>query len=221
VGLHFAGCTIDLGARRLWRGADQVHLSPKALDTLKILIERRPAAVSKAELLERVWPAVFVSEASLTRVINEIRRAVGDDARQGGTIRTVHTFGYAFVAEARADAREQYSPGRPRATCLLVSGARTVVLLEGERLVGRAPDSDVWLDSPKVSWRHARIGVSRGSATIEDLGSKNGTLVGDRRIDRPTRLRHGDEIRIGRVRFVFRTAEARQVTETDRHGIRS
>src|SRR2546422_9256486 len=64
------------------------HLSPKAFELLVVLVERRGEAVSKAELLERVWPKVFVSDASLARVVTELRDAIGDDARE--MIRTVH-----------------------------------------------------------------------------------------------------------------------------------
>src|SRR5438093_11337990 len=75
-----------------------MHLSPKAFDLLRVLVDHRDRALSKAELLERVWPGVFVSDASLARVVTEIREAVGDSARAARVIRTVHTFGYAFGA---------------------------------------------------------------------------------------------------------------------------
>lgn len=211
----FGDYTVDLEARRLSRGPDPVHLSPKAFEALKLLIEGRPGALSKAELLERVWRGVFVSEGSLTRAIHEIRAAVGDVAREGHVIRTVHSYGYAFVADARDEARDRISAGSPVTVAYLVSATRTVVLREGEQFVGREPASDVWIDSPKVSWRHARIVVSRAVATIEDLGSKNGTHVEGIRIGSATRLQHGDEVRIGRVKFVFRIEHARQATETD------
>jgi pSer/pThr/pTyr-binding forkhead associated (FHA) protein len=54
-----------------------------------------------------------------------------------------------------------------------------------------------------VSRRHARIEVSAAGAILEDLGSLNGTFVGDRRVDAPTALHEGDEIRIGRERLRF------------------
>jgi len=49
--------------------------------------------------------------------------------------------------------------------------------------------------------------VSRDGVVIEDLGSKNGTFVGGRRIDGPTPLTDGDEVRIGDVSLVFRCRE--------------
>lgn len=213
--LHFGDCTVDVQARRLFRGKDPVHVSPKAFEALKLLIESRPGAVSKAELLERVWRGVFVSEASLTRTINEIRAAVGDVAREGHVIRTVHGYGYAFAADVRDEAHGPVFAGPPGAVAALVSATRSVVLREGEHVVGRDPGSEVWIDSPKVSWRHARIVVSPLVTTIEDLGSKNGTHVQGIRIGSATRLVDRDEVRIGRVKFVFRIEHARQATETD------
>ena len=216
MALRFGSYIVDLDARRLCRGSDQVHLSPKAFDTLKMLIERRPNALSKAEILERVWPNVFVSEASLARVVNEIRTALGDASRDGRVIRTVHSYGYAFAAAVENDS----AGSDPVSTvalsaCLLVSATRTVILRQGEQFAGRDPVSDIWIDSPKISWRHARLLARHTCATIEDLGSKNGTFVRNVRIDGPTVLQHGDEVRFGRSTFVFRVEDARQVTETD------
>jgi predicted component of type VI protein secretion system len=139
-----------------------------------------------------------------------------DIARDGRVIRTIHSYGYSFVAEAEEDPPARDPTGSlPPGACLLVSATRTVILGQGEQLVGRDPGSAVWIDSPKVSWRHARIVTSHAGATIEDLGSKNGTFVGDTRIEAPVALQHGDHVRIGRVGFVFRMETARQVTETD------
>ena len=60
-----------------------------------------------------------------------------------------------------------------------------MTLAEGEHVLGRDPDVEFFLNSPGVSRRHARIRISSGQATIEDLGSKNGTFVGDARVDGP------------------------------------
>jgi DNA-binding winged helix-turn-helix (wHTH) protein len=216
--VRFGQWTVDLDARRLTRGPDPVHLSPKAFDTLKTLVEQRPRAVSKAEILESVWPGVFVSEASLTRVINEIRAALDDIARDGRVIRTIHSYGYSFVAEAEEDPPARDPTGSlPPGACLLVSATRTVILGQGEQLVGRDPGSAVWIDSPKVSWRHARIVTSHAGATIEDLGSKNGTFVADRRLDSPTRLVDGDVISLASVQLTFSAVRTRGSTHTEPH----
>ena len=171
--------------------------------------------MSKAELLGRVWPDVIVSEVSLARSINEIREAVGDD-RRGRIIRTVHSHGYAFVAEIEDADSGQLAANRRRHTAgWLISATRTLALHEGQQIIGRDPTLEICLDSPRVSRRQAQIAIAGNFATIEDLGSKNGTFVRDTRIDGPTVLANGDEIRIGRFTFVFRLSESPASTETE------
>lgn len=214
--IRFADCRLDIDARRLFRGTREVHLSPKAFELLTLLVENRVRAVSKSELLERVWPGVFVSDASLARVISEIRDAVGDRARRALIVRTVHGYGYAFTADVANDesvATETVRPVRPH--CWLVCGTREFALADGDHVVGRSPEVSVWLESPKVSRHHARLIVRGPHATIEDLGSKNGTHVRSARISGPTELELGDEIRIGRFTLVFRVDGTAGPTETD------
>jgi DNA-binding winged helix-turn-helix (wHTH) protein len=98
--IRFGDHTLDTDSRQLWRSGSAIHLSPKAFDLLKLLVERRPSAISKSELHERIWPGTFVSDDSLSRLIVEVREATGDDARRPRFVRTLHGFGYAFSAEA-------------------------------------------------------------------------------------------------------------------------
>jgi pSer/pThr/pTyr-binding forkhead associated (FHA) protein len=88
-------------------------------------------------------------------------------------------------------------------------------LTEGDNLLGRGPDSLVWIDDESVSRRHARIAIRGGSALLEDLGSKNGTYVGGRKISAPTALRDGDEIRIGPQTLKFRVFQGAGPTRSD------
>jgi hypothetical protein len=113
---------------------------------------------------------------------------------------------------------EDEAPG-PRgpegaAACRLEWGKREIPLREGENVLGRTDDAVVWIDSPRVSRRHARIVVAGGAATIEDLGSKNGTSVSGRRIEGPTLLAGGDQIALGPVVMTFRVFRATGPTET-------
>jgi len=79
---------------------------------------------------------------------------------------------------------------------------RAIALGPGEHVIGRDPDSAVWVDAPVVSRRHARIVIGAASVTIEDLGSHNGTYVNDERCDGVRRLAHGDQIRVGPASLV-------------------
>jgi len=89
---------------------------------------------------------------------------------------------------------------------------------EGEHIVGRDPDAGVFLNQPGVSRRHARLTISAGEATIEDLGSKNGTFVGDQRVVGVRPLHGGDVVGIGSVKLVFLVLQGPHSTETEVQG---
>jgi pSer/pThr/pTyr-binding forkhead associated (FHA) protein len=86
--------------------------------------------------------------------------------------------------------------------------------VEGEQTIGRDADTGVRLESPRVSRRHARVVVRGARATLEDLGSKNGTFIGGERLDGPRELTPGDTIRIGPFLLVFAVSGAGDSTET-------
>jgi len=214
VTIHFADCILDIDARRLVRSGQEAHLPPKAFDLLKLLVENRPRVLSKTELIERVWPGVFVSDASLAKVVSKIRRAIGqdDDAR---IVRTVHGCGYAFAAELFDRPRDDSGSTAGSAVCWLFCGRREFPLMDGEHIVGREPDAAIWLDSPKVSRRHAKIVVNGGSAVLSDLESKNGSFVRGIPVTGPTTLTPGDDVRIGPFALIFRVADGAGSTESE------
>src|SRR3954467_14966345 len=100
MAITFAAFTLDGVTRQLLCGGRAVPISPKAFELLSLLVERRPAAVSKADIHARLWPDSFVSDGNLTVLMTELRDAVGDDARHPSCVRTLHRFGYAFIAPA-------------------------------------------------------------------------------------------------------------------------
>lgn len=84
---------------------------------------------------------------------------------------------------------------------------------EGAHLLGRHPDSVVPIECRAVSRSHARLTVGDGLAILADLGSRNGTYVCGRRIERPTQLQDGDDIRVGSVVFGVRTPSLEEATD--------
>jgi Tol biopolymer transport system component/DNA-binding winged helix-turn-helix (wHTH) protein len=80
------------------RDGRPIELEPKAFRVLLYLIEHRERAVSKEELMEVVWRDTAVTDNALTRIVAQIRRELGDDARQPRFIQTLPTLGYRFVA---------------------------------------------------------------------------------------------------------------------------
>lgn len=218
--VRFAEFTFDSETRQLRRrGTGDVRLSPKAFDLLHVLIERRPKVVDKADLHGLIWPDTFVVEANLNVLIAEIRRALADHPRNSRFIRTVHGIGYAFCGEAVA--LDQPSPQPTSASAArywLLWNERTMVLAVGENIVGRDPQCDVWLDASGVSRRHARIRITGGSDVVllEDLESRNGTLVGEVPIKGPAELRDGAVIGIGSVELKLRVWSEGKSPETER-----
>jgi DNA-binding winged helix-turn-helix (wHTH) protein len=200
----FGNFVFDSETRELLEDGRRVHVSPKAFDLLRLLLDRRPNVVSKIEIHDRVWPGAFVGDANLSVVVAEIRQVLHDDSRQARFIRTVHRVGYAFsgsVAERVAGRGES----RPAAyKCWLVWNDQTLALIEGANIVGRDPRCDVWVDASGVSRRHARIAVGADEVSIEDLQSSNGTFVDGRRLTSPRPLADGDRIELGEAALTFR-----------------
>jgi DNA-binding winged helix-turn-helix (wHTH) protein len=214
VRISFGDCVFDSDVRELSRRGHAVHLAPKAFRLLEVLIERRPSAVSKAEIHERVWPATYISDVTLATLVARIRSAIGDDARRPLYLRTVQGFGYAFCAETAAAAGGVGAAAADDFVYRISVGEREIALSRGENILGRDQDSIVWIDDMSVSRHHARIIVSERDAILEDLGSKNGTCVGGTKIDSPVNLRDGDEIQIGLVSLTFRVFSRKGSTKT-------
>jgi DNA-binding winged helix-turn-helix (wHTH) protein len=216
---RFGEFVLDTESRQLLRDSADRHLSPKAFELLHLLLENRPRALSKAELHERLWPSTFVSDATLSSLVAEVRAALGENARRGRFVRTVHRFGYAFRGTATDRTARTPAPAhRPR--CCVIWEWGQVRLEEGEHLLGRAADVAVWLESPTVSRHHARIRVSGPAVTIEDLGSKNGTTLRGERLMAPSPVMDGDEIELGSILVKVRFLDAAGSTETQHSGER-
>ena len=221
--LAFDDFCLDLSSRQLLQRGQQRHLEPKAFDLLALLLRRRPEAVSKGEIQEQVWPGTFVSESSLTGLVTQIRQALADDPRQARFLRTVHGFGYAFcgtVVEAGAAAAGE--SGRPpsgapvrKVVARVIWDETAFVLTEGDNVLGRDDAAGVCLDWPGVSRRHARIVVASDKATLEDLGSKNGTYLREQKVTTATPLADGDLFRLGRLVLEFRLARGAKSTRTE------
>ena len=215
--LRFGDFALDSDRRQLVGGGVEVHLSVKAFDLLCALLEHRTNVVPKGELQARLWPDTHVVDANLAVLIGEIRRALSDPAADPRLIRTVHRVGYAFAGDVvEADDRGK-RPDHTSRFWLTVDG-RTVVVAEGETIVGRDPRSDVWLDAEGVSRRHARLRLAPGTdqVLLDDLGSTNGTFVGRSRVTEPRILKDGDLIRVGSASLAFRAWSDSLSTKTKR-----
>jgi DNA-binding winged helix-turn-helix (wHTH) protein len=218
--VSFGEFALDRAAHQLFRAGEARHLEPKAFALLDLLLTRRPEAVSKAEIRDHLWPDTFVSESSLTSLVAQLRSTLGDERKRPRFIRTVHGFGYAFAGEARDEPgrseRDPAIPAYPRGSPARVFWeGREFALVEGENVLGRDSQAAICIQHPGVSRRHARIVLTGRRATLEDLGSKNGTFIRERRIEGPLPLADGDRFRLGRLLLFFRLASGPDSTKTE------
>jgi DNA-binding winged helix-turn-helix (wHTH) protein len=174
VVVQFDEFTFDSRSRLLTRNGIERRLSPKALLLLGLLLQERPRALSREEIYDALWPSTFVCETNMAGIVNELRRALGDQARGSSYIRTVHGFGYAFCGKVGGTAQEREPLS---VAAVLHCEDRENPLYEGENVVGRSLDGRVTLTDHTVSRRHAVIIVFDGMVSIKDLESKNGTFI--------------------------------------------
>jgi DNA-binding winged helix-turn-helix (wHTH) protein len=214
--VRFGEFRLDSDTHELRRGEERVHLAPKAFVLLELLVRSRPRALSKGEIRRRVWPDTHAGDANLNVLVGELRQVLGEDAKEPLYIRTVFGFGYAFAGEAEEEGGLDRGPAasQPR----ILWERRVIPLLEGENVIGRDEGVAVRIDAPGVSRRHARVLVHRDHATLEDLGSKNGTWLEDERLTVPTPLPDGAVFRLGRLVLVFRSGPETGSTVTEGAG---
>src|SRR5262245_29532898 len=209
----FGSCLLDTDTREVLREGHPVHLTPLALRLLELLLEHRPRALSKAELQDALWPGTFVTEASLSSLVADLRAAIGDEARRSTFIRTVHRHGYAFGGEARVVGRsDERHVGRPIYRLIWLD--REFVVEDGETILGRSRGATVFIDDASVSRRHARISVDGQSVVVEDLGSKNGTMLNGQSLAGPAQIADGDTVLVGSVALTFRAFVEPAATKT-------
>jgi Tol biopolymer transport system component/DNA-binding winged helix-turn-helix (wHTH) protein len=98
VTYQFADVSVDLERVVITRNGVPVEIEPKAFDVLRHLLEHADRLVTKEELLDAIWGDTFVTPNVLTRAIAQLRRELGDDAREARYIGTVARRGYRFIA---------------------------------------------------------------------------------------------------------------------------
>jgi DNA-binding winged helix-turn-helix (wHTH) protein/predicted ATPase len=151
----------DPGSGRLWNGRREVSLTPRAAAVLAELVERAGQVVTRQELLQSVWGDTVVSEAALTACIQELRRALADDARRPRFIETRHRRGYRFAASVLPSAPLAPSRATPPPTpvvgrkrelvelmeCLerAAGGARQIIFVTGEPGIGKTTLIELFL----------------------------------------------------------------------------
>jgi DNA-binding winged helix-turn-helix (wHTH) protein/predicted ATPase len=149
----------DARTGELWRPRMKARLTPRAAAVLSVLAERAQELVTKQELFDEVWGGLAVSDDALTSCIQELRQALGDNARRPQYIETRHRRGYRLMvpamraAETAGPARvlpaDPVDPSRlvgrtsemrdlEQRLDLAVSGERQLVFVTGEPGIGKS-----------------------------------------------------------------------------------
>jgi DNA-binding winged helix-turn-helix (wHTH) protein/tetratricopeptide (TPR) repeat protein len=183
ISYEFGPFRVDPDKQLLLRENQPVAITPKALETLLVLLRHGQEVVSKDALMKELWPDAFVEEANLTQNIFMLRKALGDTPEQRLYIVTLPGRGYRFAAEVRTVTQG--------GDLVIASHTRSEFILEQEESVSSrvlpAPGAQ---PRPKVSWKYVAIGASlallaiaavfflRGRAPAP-LGEKDSVLIAD------------------------------------------
>ncbi len=208
--VRFGVFEVDLATGELRRKGVKVALTAQAFAVLTALIETPGGLVTREALCARIWPdAVHLDfEHGLNKAVHRLRQALGDSTESPRFVETLSRRGYRFIApiEARGQMSTADSRMERKSRFRILWGLRVFPLRDGANFVGRGEGTDVVVESVTVSRRHARIVVEGDHATIEDLGSRNGTLVDGRRVTEPTALVDGSAITTGSEQLIFRAS---------------
>jgi adenylate cyclase len=124
---------LDRENNELRRGSEAARLEPKAIEVLALLAESAGTAVSREDLLAKVWPGVIVGDDALTQAIIKLRKALGDDAHHPKYIETISKRGYRLIAPVggreKAPQQGDTSLKPSRAILLVVAGTVAAILL--------------------------------------------------------------------------------------------
>jgi TolB-like protein/Tfp pilus assembly protein PilF len=113
--VNFNRFRFEPATARLWAHKREIKLTPKAAAVLGVLISRAGQPVTKQELFDAVWSNRVVSDDALTTCIQELRKALGDDAKKPRYIETRHRSGYRFVAKVSGGGDEPVADPTPSA----------------------------------------------------------------------------------------------------------
>jgi pimeloyl-ACP methyl ester carboxylesterase/DNA-binding winged helix-turn-helix (wHTH) protein len=209
----FGRFELDLSTGRVRGPSGPIPLTPKALAVLEHLAARPGRLVGKDELLEAVWPGVFLGDGALKACVSEIRRALGDDPRHPQIIETAHRRGYRFIAEIVGfSSPPGVAPATTERPPVAVRYARNGEVNIAYQVLGSGPIDLVfvmgWVSHLEWFWKepsfarflHRLAGFSR--LIVFD---KRGTGLSDRTTDLPTL-----EQRMEDVRAVLNAAESRR-----------
>lgn len=162
---------LDSAERIFSKDGVPVQLSPRAFDTLLLLVDRAPHLISKSALMNAVWAESFVEETNLAVVISVLRKALGDDGQARKFIQTVPKLGYRFIAEVRRPdgsdhlSEPKFDSGLESATEPRIPDPVAAVAASAPRLPG---------ESSKIGWvqnRRGKVAILAGFILLPMLAA--------------------------------------------------
>lgn len=163
---EFDSFRLDGRKRVLLRAGEPVTLTPRALDLLFALVERRDLVVEKDELLSLLWPDSVVEENNLTVNVSALRKALGVGPGERRYVVTVPGRGYRFVADVVEVVEEMPALMHAAAPALVVEESKVRVVIEEEIMDGEVGDgemkrlpSSALAPHPVASSRHRSIAI--------------------------------------------------------------
>lgn len=202
---------------RLTRNGESIQIELKMMDVLVCLARNAGEVVTRGHLVDSVWDEGFVADNTITHAVAELRKAFGDSHRNPTFIETIHRRGYRLIAPVQFDEASSVMNAATRFSYLAIARGIEIPLIDGPNLIGRGPDTTIMIPSMKVSRHHANITVEHDAASLEDLGSKNGTYLNGAKIQDPVQLNGGDIVGVGCVTETVLVVDSlgRRTTESD------
>ena len=171
---------LDANNAQLWRGVVEVHLRPKTFDFLRYLVENPGRLLTKAALLDAVWPDVSVSDSMPAISVRELRKALGDSAHTPRFIETVQRRGYRFIADVKLEFVHGSTPPKALKSSFAVQAQQTSFVGRGHEiseLGGALADATSGRGRICLISGEAGIGKTRLCAEISLEAEKNGVAV--------------------------------------------
>jgi DNA-binding winged helix-turn-helix (wHTH) protein/tetratricopeptide (TPR) repeat protein len=171
---------LDSNNEQLWRGSREIHLRRKTFAVLRHLVEHPGQLVTKAALLDAVWPDVSVSDSMPAISVRELRKALGDAVEAPRFIETVQGRGYRFIADVKLESAQVTAPPAARQPSFAVQPDRSpFVGREQERSELRGALADATSARGRICLisGEAGIGKTRLCAEISREAEKNGLTV--------------------------------------------
>ena len=160
----FGSFRLDVANQCLWRDEQRISLAPKMFSVLRYLVDNAGRLVTQDELLQNVWPETFVQPEVLRKYVLELRKVLGDQAKNATYIETLPKRGYQFVAPVTGTPSSALAPsafsGAPLANIppgragvlselerhlgVAVTGERQMVLITGEPGIGKTTVVDAF-----------------------------------------------------------------------------